>query len=82
MSAKDVFYRAMVYTRGERTPSFDGYVYRNREDAEASARDLMSRWTMMVDYDIVEIGPEAVRDLRLEIRNTPIIKGAGHRVQL
>lgn len=82
MSAKDVFYRVGVYVKGQRERSNNSYVYATREDAEASAQDLMMRWTMMVDYDIVEISPEEVRDRGLVIRHEPLIKGPNHRVSL
>ena len=56
----------------------NGIAFATLEAAEASARDLASRWTLVTDWRVVAV-PDATG---LSIRHAPIIKGANHRVQL
>lgn len=60
----------------------NGIVFKSKSDAEASAKDLQSRWTMVQDWRVETISAEVVAEKNLSIENGPIIKGAGHRVSL
>ena len=75
-----MFYRAEMFVQGGW--SGNGLVYRTEEHAEQSARDLMSRWTLVLDWSTVEVSLEDVQSRGLTIVAEPTIKGAGHRVQL
>ncbi len=74
------FHRYAVLVQGDW--SYNGIVFKSKADAEASARDLMSRWTMVGDWRVETISEKVVADKNLSINDGPIIKGAGHRVQL
>jgi len=78
------YYRVGVWTNlgAKGPPSCNGVVYRTRADAEASARDLMSRWLSVMSYKVFAISFDEVEALGLAVRDGPTIKGAGHRVQL
>lgn len=56
--------------------------YRDRQHALDSAADLQSRWTLVRDWRIIEINEEIAEKRKLTILDKPIIKGAGHSVQL
>ena len=82
MSERDRFYRAAIYTPMDSRPSYNAYCYRVQQHAVDSAEDLKSRWTGMRGYTIEELTPEQVMEEGLTIRDEPLLRGAGHRVQL
>lgn len=57
----------------------NGITYTTREHAEESARDLASRWTAVRDWRVVEVAELPKGDL---LKEAPLMKGAGHKVQL
>ena len=76
------YYRVGVFVYGQQEPSYNALCYIHRKDAEDSAQDLMSRWTMMRSYEIQRIGQNDVERLELTIKDGSTIKGAGHRCSL
>jgi hypothetical protein len=55
--------------------SSNGQRFTTKEAAEVSARDLHSRWTLVVAWRVVDSDDEPNQ-------TEPTIKGAGHRVKL
>ena len=55
--------------------SKNGQRFATKEDAETSARDLESRWTLVVAWRVVESEDEVNQA-------GPTVKGPGHRVKL
>lgn len=77
----------MKYQVGVKTPGDSDWVtnsvcYRTREEAEASAFDLASRWTLVMDWTVLERSEEYVEAKNLNIHDGPDIKGPNHRVKL
>jgi hypothetical protein len=64
-----------VLVSGETTWPRNGCVYQTREDADASGRDLLSRWYAAREYRVITVPEEPNQD-------KATIYGAGHRVKL
>jgi len=76
-----IFYATAVHVGHEKGVR-NGVVYESYEDAEASAKDPHSRWMLCTGWEIVEVTGAEVEKKKLSIYKKPVIKGAGHRVQL
>jgi len=75
-----MLYRTYAKTTGGN--AYNGICYRSKKDAEASARDLYSRWMLMTGWEIHEISEQEAKDKHLSIQEKPTIYGPNHRVQL
>lgn len=47
-------FKPQVRTRGDTQFNSNNLAFATREEAEASARDLMSRWMLVEEYRVVE----------------------------